>query len=60
MTRRHVEQQPQNLLMRHGLEMLTQAFDVPGDVQRTGFYLVPALPGEFKQAQFSFLPPTME
>ena len=60
MARRQVDQQPQALLMRHGLEMLTEAFDVPADVQRTGLDLAPGLLGEFKQAVLSRPAPTME
>jgi len=36
MARRQVDQQPQALLMRHGLEMIHKAFDVSRYSQRTG------------------------
>jgi hypothetical protein len=60
MARRHVDQQPQALLMRHGLEMLTDAFDVPTDVQRTGLDQFPALLDEFEQADLSGSAPAVE
>ena len=49
MARRQVDQQPQNLLMRDGLEMLTQTFDVPIDVQRARLDPLPACFSEFEQ-----------
>jgi hypothetical protein len=59
-SRRHVDQQPQALLMRHRLEMLTEAFDVPANVQRTRLDQAPALLGEFEQAALSRSAPAME